>query len=38
MSDCDMTEDQKHVYYPTVVTRDFVFGMEDTTKNRQMLC
>ena len=34
MSDCDMTEDQKHVYYPTVVTRDFVFGMEDTTKKQ----
>ena len=34
MSDCDMTEDQKHVYYPTVVTSDFVFGMEDTTKKQ----
>lgn len=31
MSDLDMTEDQAHVYYPKTETKDFVFGMEETT-------
>lgn len=31
MSDLDMTEDQDHVYYPKTETKDFVFGMEETT-------
>ena len=31
MSDLDMTEDQSQVYYPQTETKDFVFGMEETT-------